>query len=162
MLNFLRRDQRKLPLSLLTAWTLSSATLPWIIPALFALLIAGVAATLGNSFTDALFDFVSEISGDWLRLNSQLWLTAFFMMVVCYGVGKQLVCLTNRRSLCAPLAALAARLGGLSRFIPGFLASRSSAPDAVPIVQTLPGFSPDSNRLAPPVALLAGTPPLLE
>jgi len=109
MLNFLRRDQRKLPLSLLTAWTLSSATLPWIIPALFALLIAGVAATLGNSFTDALFDFVSEISGDWLRLNSQLWLTAFFMMVVCYGVGKQLVCLTNRRSLCAPLAALAAR-----------------------------------------------------
>ena len=162
MLNFLRRDQRKLPLSLLTAWTLWSATLPWIIPAFFALLMAGGVAAMGGSFTDALFDFASETGGDLLRLNGQLWVTAFFMVVVCYGVGRQLVGLTNRRSLCAPLAALAARLGRLARFLPEIFASRSSAPDALPVVKVLAGFSPDSDRLAPPVALLTGSAPLLE
>lgn len=162
MLNFMRRDQRKLFAALLRAWTLSSATLPWIIPALFALLIAWAASLLGECFTVALADFVADIRGDWLQLFVHLWLAAYFMAALFYGVGRELIGHSARNPLSAPLANMAALLRKWSRFLSGALASRSPVGAAMPAALIAPRFLPDSIGLSPPVALLAGASPQLE
>ena len=160
MLNFLRRDQRKLPISVLTAWTLSSALVPWIIPGLFALLIAGAAAALGGSFTVALFEFVSDISGDWLHLTVQLWLTSYLMMAVFYGVGRELIGRTLKNPITAPLAMLADRIMNrvCCRTLTLPLPATAGSPDSG-FPQSL---APDPVINAPPAALLTGAAPLLE
>ncbi len=104
--------------------------------------------------------FVSSTAADWLLLNVQVWVTAFFMQVVCYGVGRQLIKVTSRRPLSAPVAALSA----CSR---QWAARRMS--QAIATVTFLPSGSKASTDFpsnpagtTPAVALLTGAAPLLE
>ena len=106
MLYFMSRDQQQAPRLFLRYWAKWSIILPWAIPGAVLLLCMGFAALLGNSPLEAGAKLASAIGADWAMLNIQLWLTAFFVSIVCYGVGRQLVGLTARHSLSAPLAAL--------------------------------------------------------
>ena len=162
MLNFLPRTRNDLPRSLLRTWVLASATLPVLMPALFALMIAGDAALSGNSFAGALADFVAVIDGDWLRMFAQLWIVAYFLAAGLFGVGRQLIGLTVRRPLSAPLADMDALQQQLSRFFRGIVASRGLIPAALPVGLFPPDFSRDFTGLRPPPSLLTGATPLLE
>ena len=160
MFYFLRRDQQELPRIALRAWVKYSAILPLVIPGLLLLLYIGFSASMGLSPLEAGSRFVSLIALEWSQLYIQLWLTAFFMAVICYGVGPQLIRQTARNLLSAPMAALAARL---RRWVDRRISSLCTIASASgPISKVSPAFPTDSVGLAPPVALLSGSAPQLE
>ena len=159
MFYFLRRDQQELPRIALRAWVKYSAILPLVIPGLLLLLYIGFSASMGLSPLEAGSRFVSLIALEWSQLYIQLWLTAFFMAVICYGVGPQLIRQTARNLLSAPMAALAARL---RRWVAQLTFDLSVF--AIPVSLTSmarPGFFSGPPGLPPP-ALLTGSTPLLE
>ena len=141
---------------------MASGTLPVALTAVLALLFAGAAAAQGGPFLGELVGILVEIGHDWLRLVALLWLAAFFMVVMGYGMGRHLIGLTLRQPLSSPLASMAHHLRGLARCLSRFFALSSSCLRDTPNGPTRPGSPYRSIGLAPPAALLAGTAPLLE
>ena len=156
MFYFLRRDdklafQRTFGLVLLLA-----AIVPGVVAGLILLLHTGAVALSGDSSPGGTVVFIDAFS----QSASQLWAIVFLLAVIGYGVGHQLISQTARHSLIAPLAVLAARLG---RWLERGILNLSSLPaTASPGNESPRRCGPTLRVRPPPVALLAGSAPLLE
>ena len=160
MLNFLPRDQHRVPLLLIKTWAFWSVAAPIGMTGLCLLLLVGFAALVGAPPLEVATDFLVDVLEPLARVSAQLWLTAFLMMVVCYGVGRQLIRQTLGGPLSTPLAALAASLRKMV-FLSA-LALSFTEPPAARQSGMSPFPVPYAGTQVPPMALLAGTAPLLE
>ena len=160
MVNFLQHNQQKLLLTLHRAWVRWSVTLPALIlgPIFLLLIVSNVLQ--GASPADAFIELSQTWGPKFLHLNAQLAAVALVITVINYGVGRQLIAQTLRRPLSAPLASLATRLNCWLRWAAAAPSEPLSASAARR--QVFPVSAPSRTGLAPPVALLTGSAPLLE
>ena len=99
MLNFMRKDQQQTPLLILRAWVKYSAIIPVAMPLLFALLLGGFAALMGVSPLELALNFLADAGIVLSPVVVQLWFAAYLMVVIFYGVGRELINLTTRQPL---------------------------------------------------------------
>ena len=156
MLHFLRRKHKLTCRGFLGILALVCALLPWAFTGLFWLLDTGVAALLVG--------YVPESSGFFSNMfvsnAAYFWGIAFFLAIIGFGIGRQLINHTARHSLTASLAVLAARLG---RWLERGIANLSPLPaTASSGNKSLRRCRPTLRVRPPPVALLSGAAPLLE
>ena len=145
---------------MLRTWVLCSVVVPIAMTALCVLLLVGVAALFGAPVGAVAINFLTDAMEPLARVTVQLWVTAFFMMAACYGVGRQLIRRTLRNPLTAPLAMLAHRI------LKAVCCRALTLPLPATAGSLALGFSqslaPDPVINPPPAALLAGAAPLLE
>ena len=162
MLNFMRKDQQQTPLLILRAWVKYSAIIPVAMPLLFALLLGGFAALMGVSPLELALNFLADAGIVLSPVVVQLWFAAYLMVVICYGVGRELINLTTRQPLSLSLATFYARLRQWTArgMLPVFTGSGPTLPAGLTVS---PGeFSqPGPTGLLSP-ALLTGSAPRLE
>lgn len=160
MLNFIPRNLHTVPLLVMRAWAFGSVAAPLAMTGLCLLFLAGLAAAYGAPVGVTLDGFLTDVAEPLARVSAQLWVTGFFMMVVCYGVSRQLIRRTLNGPLCAPLARLMGLFGRQMRCMARFLyvaAGPATSPQHLFL-----GFRDNTPERPPPVALLAGTAPLRE
>ena len=156
MLHFLRRKHKLTFRGFLGILALACALLPGAFTGLFWLLDTGVAALPGD-YTTAGGGFFSNM---FVSNAAYFWGIAFFLAIIGFGIGRQLINHTARHSLTASLAVLAARL---SRWLERGIANLSPLPaTASSGNKSLRRCRPTLRVRPPPVALLSGAAPLLE
>ena len=156
MWHFLRKDYKLTLQLILGIFALWSAVTPWMAAGLFSLFDAGGAALLAGYAPVGVGYFIDAF----VSMAAHLWGAAFFLTIIGFGIGRQLINQTARHSLIAPLATLAARLG---QWLQRALINPPSLPAAASLGNQSPRCCLPTLRVRPPpVALLAGAAPLLE
>ncbi len=160
MLNFIPRNQHYPALLLMRAWAFWSVAAPLGMTCLCLLLLVGFAALVGAPIGTVAAGFLVDVLEPLAQVSVQLWMTAFFMMVLFYGVSRQLIHRTLKKSLSAPLAVLLAHIREkIRRMVVALVISCGSV--TLPLHISLPcNTRPKGHPL--PIALLPGTAPLLE
>ena len=157
MLNFIPRNQHFAAVLLLRTWAFWSVAAPVGMTGLCLLLLAGLAgAPIGTVVTGFLVDVQEPLA----QVSTQLWMTAFFLMALFYGVSRQLIRRTLKNPLSAPLAELVAYIGQKIRRMLFHLAITNNS--TAPPHNIFPSNILESRGQPPLVALLAGTMPRLE
>ncbi len=141
-------------------WAFWSVAAPVAMTSLCVLLLVGLAALVGAPPVEVAGDFLTDVAEPLARVSTQLWVTAFFMAVVCYGVSVRLIRQTLGGPLSTPLADLASRLRKLVFFRTRAQYSMEPTAAQQSYISLFP--MPYAGTQAPPTALLAGTTPLLE
>ena len=162
MLNFMRKDQQQTPLLILRAWVKYSAIIPVAMPLLFALLLGCFAALMGMSPLEWALNFLVDACIVLSPVVVQLWFAAYLMVVIYYGVGRELINLTTQQPLSVSLATFYARLRQwtVRVIIPAFTGLFPTLPAGLTVS---PGefFQPGPTGLLPS-SLLTGSAPRLE
>ncbi len=160
MLNFIPRNQHYPALLLMRAWAFWSVAAPLGMTCLCLLLLVGFAALVGAPIGTVAAGFLVDVLEPLAQVSVQLWMTAFFMMVLSYGVSRQLIHRTLKKSLSTPLAELFAHLGMRIRRI--VLTLTIPGESVTPNLRAFPSCCTCPTGDPPPVALMLGTVPLLE
>ena len=162
MLNFMRKDQQQTPLLILRAWVKYSAIIPVAMPLLFALLLGCFAALMGMSPLEWALNFLVDACIVLSPVVVQLWFAAYLMVVIYYGVGRELINLTTQQPLSFSLVTFYARLRQwMARgMLPVFTGASPTLPAGLTVS---PGefFQPGPTGLLPS-SLLTGSAPRLE
>ena len=160
MLNFIPRIQHFAAVLLLRTWAFWSVAAPVGMTGLCLLLVAGLAALAGAPIGTVVTGFLVDVQEPLAQVSTQLWMTAFILMALFYGVSRQLVRRTLKNPLSAPLAELVAHIGQKIRRMLFHLAITDNS--TAPTPNIFPSNILETRGQPPLVALLAGTMPRLE
>ena len=160
MLNFIPRNQHYTAVLLMRTWAFWSVAAPLGMTCFCLLLLVGFAALVGAPIGTVATGFLVDALEPLARVSVQLWMTAFFLMVLFYGVSRQLIRRTLKKPLSAPLAVLLAHLREkIRRMVVALVISCGSVTPPLHVSLSC-RTHPKGHPL--PVALLPGTAPRLE
>ena len=145
---------------LLKTWAFWSVAAPVAMTSICVPLLVGLAVLIGAQPMGIAGDFLTDVAEPLAHVSTHLWVADFFMGVVFYGVSVRSIRQTLGWPLSTPLAVLAARLRKLVFYMT--VAQSSMEPTATQQGVISRGPMPDAGTQAPPMALLAGTDPLME
>ena len=72
---------------------------PFALPLAFAIIFGGLAALVGVPPVEFALDFLGEAAIALSGMTAKLWTLCFFVVAICFGVGRSLPMLLQHRSL---------------------------------------------------------------
>ncbi|MCY4365948.1 MAG: hypothetical protein OXE17_06985 [Chloroflexi bacterium] len=160
MLNFIPRNEHYVPVLFLRTWAFWSVAAPLLMTGFCLLLLMGLSALVGAPIDVVAMKFLADVLEPAAQVTVQLWVTAFFMMAVCYGVSRQLIRRTLRSPLSAPLSEVVGRIRQAALKVMFAPTSTAVSGEQAPHVSRL--FDTVLASRALPVSLLSGSTPRLE